>query len=91
MNAKHIYGCYRCGELEGEVVKHEDGSYACGSCGELSVVTFVQALDMLNAFYREGHFISQPEDELLEEALQIIEEEESDQAENPVLGYRNHA
>ena len=80
MDANTVYGCYRCGETEGEVLKLEDGIYSCGGCGELSVVTFVQALDMLNSLHRQGHHVSVPEDDLLEEALQIIEEEENGKA-----------
>lgn len=69
-----IYGCFRCGAIK-PPLRHDlttDKVY-CGECGERGVVTFQQALDMLNDIYRRD-----PKDVI--EALELdefyIEEEE---------------
>lgn len=41
------YGCFRCGALK-PTCSQRDEKVQCGECGEATVVTFRQALDMLN-------------------------------------------
>lgn len=53
-----VYGCFRCGEIGGEVhVNPDTDSMTCGHCGESSIVTFTTALDMLNAYYMQRRLI----------------------------------
>ena len=47
-----LYGCFRCGKVMGDIKKLDDGHVQCGNCGEQSIVTFIQALDILNDYYR---------------------------------------
>ena len=49
-----LYGCIRCGEIGGDISQNTHGHYVCGSCGETSIVGFVQALDLLNDLYLKG-------------------------------------
>lgn len=46
------YGCFRCGAIRPIVdINPDTGKYHCGQCGEASIVTMRQALDMLNNYY----------------------------------------
>lgn len=46
------YGCFRCGAVRPQVdINPDTGSMTCGGCGEASIVTLKQALDMLNGYY----------------------------------------
>jgi len=50
-----IYGCYRCGAVMGEVQEDPyEGHHRCGSCGEAAVISFLNALDMLNEMHLRG-------------------------------------
>ena len=51
------HGCYRCGTIEGDFNEDENGVAICDHCGERSVVSFQQALDLLNDFHLSGHKI----------------------------------
>lgn len=42
------YGCFRCGVLTPALRRDVHDRVLCGECGERGVVTFKQALDMLN-------------------------------------------
>jgi transcription elongation factor Elf1 len=47
-----IFGCFRCGTVRPTCDRNPDtDKIHCGVCGEISVVTFRQALDMLNALW----------------------------------------
>lgn len=46
-----VHGCFRCGEIGGDFELDEQGFCICSSCGERSIVSFQQALDLLNDFY----------------------------------------
>lgn len=50
---EQVYGCFRCGKMMGEV-KEDMHGYTCGECGERSVVTFTNTLDILNDLYLKG-------------------------------------
>lgn len=54
--ADNIYGCFRCGETQGTFTVMDDGIVRCEACQEKSVVTFLQALDILNDLYTRGQF-----------------------------------
>ena len=54
--ADQVHGCFRCGESQGIATVLEDGTVECGTCRERSVVTFLQALDILNELYTRGEF-----------------------------------
>lgn len=52
---EQVYGCFRCGELMGDIREANDGyHYICENCGEVSVISFVNALDILNDLYIKG-------------------------------------
>lgn len=50
-----LYGCFRCGEINGDIKEDLDQRYICDNCGERGVVTFVNALDILNETYIRGY------------------------------------
>ncbi len=47
------YRCFRCGTENETLMQNEEESAfgVCCSCGEESVVTFIQALDIINEYY----------------------------------------
>lgn len=47
-----LYGCFRCGSIR-STLKHSlsEDLVLCGECGERGVVTFRQALDILNEIH----------------------------------------
>ena len=49
-----IYGCFRCGKINGDLTEDDDGVYLCGECGERSVLPFRGALDILNDMHLKG-------------------------------------
>ena len=53
--ASDVYGCFRCGDTLGPMIVQTDGYVRCGGCNEVSVVTFQQALDILNNMWIEGN------------------------------------
>ena len=54
-NPRQVHGCFRCGELMGEIREDEVSSaYICDSCGEDGVITFQHALDIINDLYLRG-------------------------------------
>lgn len=72
-----MYGCYRCGKIEGEVRYDEViESYCCEECGAIdSLVTFEQALDIINdAYLTFGHHYDGIDEEELSEAIWNEEE-----------------
>lgn len=73
----NVYGCFRCGELCGEVVITTESTLPiCGSCGESSVLTFQQALDVMNELHLSGELmLSSVDTEAWAEELQDIIEE----------------
>lgn len=73
----NIYGCFRCGEINGEISQDEETLVvSCQSCGEDSIVTFQQALDLLNDFYLKGEVVLAPgETEVIELEFLPLEEE----------------
>jgi len=62
---EQIYGCWRCGELMGEI-RESEGSYGyiCESCGEQGIVSFLNALDMLNDMYLKGDISPNEEEDI---------------------------
>lgn len=47
-----VYGCFRCGTVRPTCDRNPDtDKIHCGVCGECAVVTFRQALDMLNSYW----------------------------------------
>lgn len=51
-DVEYDYGCYRCGTLRPRVDRDPDTEQLrCVECGEASVVTFKQALDMINGYH----------------------------------------
>ena len=49
------HGCYRCGEIDGEVEVYIDQSTKCCSCGTTgTVISFQTALDIINDLYLKG-------------------------------------
>jgi DNA-directed RNA polymerase subunit RPC12/RpoP len=63
------YGCFRCGSLRLPV--RSDDPAACSECGERGIVTFRQAMDILN----EMHLRSRKQ---LDEVLEVIDISEYD-------------
>lgn len=57
-----IYGCFRCGEMLGELEGDEEGTAVCQSCGSTSIMTFQMALDTINELYVAGVFTLEPTD-----------------------------
>ena len=54
--ADGVYGCYRCGAINGSVTEVSDDKgilcVICGECGEENtIVTFGVAMDMINEFH----------------------------------------
>lgn len=73
------YGCFRCGVLQGPISYDKvTERVSCGECGERGIVSFKQALDMLNELYGGSHH------QKVMEAMDIdeyyIEEAESEQS-----------
>ena len=76
-DVNQLYGCFRCGRIMGDLKKeHEDAFPTCGECGENGVVTFVQALDLLNDVHLSGDLETHDEDEYLE--FIILDEDEDE-------------
>lgn len=72
---KKLYACFRCGEIGGDV--RQDGEhFTCDCCGENGLVTFIQALDILNDFYVNGQFPELDDDYDYEIELTEDEDEE---------------
>ncbi len=59
-----LFGCYTCGELGGKYTEKIDGLIECNNCGEVTVITFQQALTMFNVL---------SELELLDEYHELVE------------------
>ena len=58
-----MWACYRCGEIMGDVRETENHyGYTCESCGEQSVISFLNALDILNDLYLKGDLQFNEED-----------------------------
>lgn len=54
--------CFRCGEI---VEKEDDGTLVrCFSCGELSILSFTTACDIINDLYLSGKFDKKEYEEL---------------------------
>lgn len=65
---EQIYGCFRCGEIMGEVRESDLGiGFVCESCGEKAVVTFTNTLDILNDLYLKGDIAFNGDDMLEDE------------------------
>jgi len=64
-----MHGCYRCGEQGVEYTEDDEYTRVCGSCGaENSIVSFQEALDLLNeAYLRNIPFLLNPEEYEIEE------------------------
>ena len=67
---EQIYGCFRCGELMGEVTT-VGKNHVCGSCGEDSVISLLNSLDIINDLFLKGSLTLHGEDIYLND---IIEE-----------------
>lgn len=52
-HTEQIYGCFRCGELMGDI-REEGASTVCDSCGEAAIMTLTNALDVMNEIYLRG-------------------------------------
>lgn len=52
---EQIYGCWRCGKVMG-ALKEDDAGFRliCGECGENSVLSFINALDVINDLFVRG-------------------------------------
>ncbi len=49
---EYEFGCFRCGEFRPPIqVDSDTGKIKCKGCGEESIVTFRQALDMINNYH----------------------------------------
>ena len=73
----NVYGCFRCGEVMGDVGIIDEHMPYCKECGEMGILSFRQALDIVNDFHRTGDLILSEEEQDYEEVLRIIEEEEN--------------
>lgn len=68
-----VYGCFRCGIMMGDIKEAPNGvGYICEGCGEQSVITFLNALDILNNMHLQGDLSLDGEDTYLDD---FIEEE----------------
>lgn len=67
-----LYGCFRCGALQ-PPLRHDlsEDIVRCGECGERGVVTFRQALDILNEMHLKNR-------RQLEDVLDVIDISEYD-------------
>ena len=50
---EQIYGCFRCGELMGDIREGDQGS-VCEGCGEAAIMTLQNSLDIINDLYLRG-------------------------------------
>jgi len=63
-----LYACYRCGEMMGEIRESEGVyGYICESCGEQGIVSFLNALDILNDMYVKGELHLNGEDQYIDD------------------------
>lgn len=60
-----LLGCYSCTEVGGTFIEKVDGLIECGNCGEPTVISFKQALDMFMMLKELG---------LLDEYNELIEQ-----------------
>lgn len=70
---EETYGCYRCGVQFEEDLRdpYESIVYPCSSCGETSVISFTQSLDLVNDLILKGvidlpYWEAQDEDDFLD-------------------------
>jgi len=64
-DTEQIFGCWRCGEIMGDIHEAETSEgYICDSCGERAIVSFTNTLDVMNDLYLKG--LLSPDNEELE-------------------------
>ena len=66
---EQIYGCFRCGELMGDVTEVGHG-HVCGSCGEDSVISLLNSLDIINDLFLKGDLTLNGEDIYLNDIIE---------------------
>lgn len=51
-----MYGCIKCGVINGDLRRDElmEDIVSCGECGAKTIITFQQALDLLNDLHLKG-------------------------------------
>jgi len=68
---EQVYGCFRCGEVMGDIHEAESGiGYVCESCGEQAVISFLNTLDILNDLYLKGDLSLEGEDIYLDDLIE---------------------
>lgn len=72
-----LYGCFRCGKIMGKLHRLVDDHLICGECNENGIVSFVQALDLLNDHYLKHELEPMDDQEYLDlvKELEGIEDE----------------
>jgi len=68
---EQLYGCYRCGEIMGEIRESDSSTgWTCESCGEPAVMSFLNALDILNDLYIRGDLQLNGEDIYIDDFIE---------------------
>jgi len=61
-----IQGCWRCGEIMGDIRQEEQG-YICESCGEQAIVSMINILDVMNDLHLRGLLMQHGEEILIDD------------------------
>lgn len=63
---EQIYGCWRCGEIMGDIRTEETG-YVCEGCGAEAVVTMTNILDLMNDLHLRGLLMQHGEEVFIDD------------------------